>query len=236
MTADIESARKEVAEACRVVANAGLAEVYSGHVTVRVGDTMLCPAHLHPSGRGLESITPEHIVEVDLDTGEQHPPEEDLELPDEVDIHSKIFQARDDVESVTHTHPLHATALACSEETVIRGSVRGARLGEVPVHDAGPVLIHGDAEKPEARGEALAETLGNASAALIRGHGTVTVGDSIGAAVGNLYVLERTAKLQLLADNASGMVPFQDAEEASRPLDDEIYKWLRREFLDQPFE
>ena len=48
-------------------------------------------------------------------------------------------------------------------------------------------------------GEKMARALGNASALILRGHGSVTVGDSIEAACLNSIGLEKAAEIQFMA-------------------------------------
>lgn len=235
---DVDTARRRIAEACRVVANAGLAEIFAGHVSARIDRSMLINAHLHDDGRGLESITPEHVVTVDLDDGTVTPPS--LEIPEESVIHSGIYGARDDVESVIHTHPVYATALSATGQSITPGTIRAVRLRSgVPLHDAGPRLIYEDAAVPEATGEGIADSLGDANALLLRGHGVVTVGRSIAEAATRLYLLERAAKLQLLAASAGGVEPYDDPFQAlshrSEGLNEGAYKFLRQQHLDTPF-
>lgn len=233
-----EPRRKRIAEACRVIAKAGLAEIFAGHVSSRTDDTMQISAHLHEDGRGLESITPEHVVTVDLGDGTVTP--SSLEIPEESVIHTGIYDERDDVRSVVHTHPLYATALSATGRSIKPGTIRAVRLrSEVPLHNAGPRLIHADASVPEARGEGVADTLGGANAMLLRGHGVVTVGRSIAEAVTRLYLLERAAKLQLLAANAGGVEPYDDPYEAlshrAEGRNEGAYRYLRQQYLDPPY-
>ncbi len=235
----LNDAKKEVSDACNVVANAGLTELYAGHVSSRIGDIALIPAHLHHDGRGMESMTPDQIISVNLKTGEQDPKE--LELPEEDTIHTSIFAVREDVKSCVHAHPIHATALSMTNSSIIPASIRAVRLGEVPIHDAGPMLIEANAPVDIARGEAVAESLGNASCLLIRGHGVVTVGRTVAEAVSRLFILERAARLQMLANLGGGAVayggdPYKVAnhpeiqEHAEKPSED-TYKFLRNQYL-----
>ena len=236
---ELNDAKKEVSDACNVVANAGLTELYAGHVSSRVGDIALIPAHLHHDGRGMESMTPEQIISVNLKTGEQDPKE--LELPEEDTIHTSIFAVREDVKSCVHAHPVHATALSMTNSSIIPASIRAVQLGEVPVHDAGPMLIESNAPVEIARGEAVAESLGDASCLLIRGHGVVTVGRTVAETVSRLFILERAAHLQMLASLGGGAVAYEGdpykianhpeiQEHAEKPSED-TYKFLRNQYL-----
>lgn len=188
----------------------------------------------------MESITPQHVVAVDLNDGSQDPTS--LELPEEATIHTRIFEVRDDVKSVVHAHPPYATALSLTAEGLLSASVRSARLGgPVPMHDAGPRLIEAGAEAPEARGRAVAETLGDAPALLIRGHGVVTVGRTVAEAVSRLYGLDRAAQMQIYARSGGEIVEYEGdpyemiAHRFETPSED-TYLYLRQQFLDERFD
>src|SRR5207237_587437 len=81
-----------------------------GHISVRLPDD---PSRffMKPHGVGLDEITPENILTIDLDgnvvdgTARRH---------SEVYIHSEIFKLRPDVHCVIHAHPPHAVALSAS--------------------------------------------------------------------------------------------------------------------------
>jgi HCOMODA/2-hydroxy-3-carboxy-muconic semialdehyde decarboxylase len=64
-------------------------------------------------------------------------------------------------------------------------------------------------------GRALAQTLGNTSAALMRGHGAVVAATSLHLVVGKAYYLNLNARLQLQAMQlGGGTVTYLDPEEA----------------------
>lgn len=195
--------RQKIADACQILAGEDIAELFTGHVSKSVGDgRFLIPVHLHGEGRGMESITPELVFEVD-ENGDPLS-DEAREPPEEVCIHASVLQARDDVNSVVHAHPLHATGVSAAKKE-IKPATLDAKVfnGTVPVHDPGPVLLYSDAD-----GRALVEDLEDKGAALIRGHGAVTVGETVTESVARMWLLERAAKLQIIADRAGGAEPF----------------------------
>jgi ribulose-5-phosphate 4-epimerase/fuculose-1-phosphate aldolase len=66
-------------------------------------------------------------------------------------------------------------------------------------------------------GRALAGTLGNVSAVLLRGHGAVVVAASLRLVVGKAYYLNLNARLQWQAMQlGAGTVAYLDREEAKR--------------------
>jgi HCOMODA/2-hydroxy-3-carboxy-muconic semialdehyde decarboxylase len=70
-----------------------------------------------------------------------------------------------------------------------------------------------------ARGHALAQTLGNETAVLMRGHGVAVVGPSLPFAVGRSIYLELNARVQLQAMGLGGTVTYLDPAEAKAVLD-----------------
>lgn len=147
-------------------------------------------------------------------------------------IHSAIYQARPDVHSVVHSH----------SPAVIPFGVTGARLrpichmsgflgATVPVyeirHHAGEssdLLI-----RSQALGQSLAQSLGQATVALMRGHGSVTVGHSIKQAVFRAIYTEGSARLQLQA-MPLGEVNFLTDAEAQATSD------MNDQHLDRPWQ
>ena len=147
-------------------------------------------------------------------------------------IHSEIYKARPDVHSVVHSH----------SPAVIPFGVTGARLrpichmsgflgATVPVYeirrDAGEtsdLLI-----RNQALGRALADSLGSATVALMRGHGSVTVGVSIQQAVFRAIYTENSARLQLEASRL-GEINFLTDGEAQATSD------MNDQHLDRPWQ
>lgn len=114
-------------------------------------------------------------------------------LPWELPIYTAIFKIRPDVDSVIHTHPKAATALSMAGKTVFAITHQSAQYGH------GIPIFPGDMINSGALGQGLAETLGSHCAALLKGHGAVAVGKSVGDAVQNTLYLEQAAQQQIWA-------------------------------------
>jgi ribulose-5-phosphate 4-epimerase/fuculose-1-phosphate aldolase len=67
-----------------------------------------------------------------------------------------------------------------------------------------------------ARGKSLADTLGDKSVVLMRGHGDVTVGPSVKVAVFRAYYTDINAKLQSQAVALGGEVNYLTPEEGAK--------------------
>jgi ribulose-5-phosphate 4-epimerase/fuculose-1-phosphate aldolase len=96
--------------------------------------------------------------------------------PSEVYMHARAYKARDDVRSVAHLHNHMAAVLSMVDKPFFPASSNpGAFFGSgaMPVY-MDPALIH-----TIEQGDAVARTLGQGDAVLLRGHGSLVVGQSI---------------------------------------------------------
>ncbi len=200
----------DLAIANRILVNEGVLDGF-GHISVR---------HDQQPGRFLIArsmapglVTADDIVVCDLD-GNVHD-ERGRKTYVERFIHSEIYRARPDVMAVIHSH----------SPAVIPFGVTGQRLrpichmsgflgAQVPVfeirHSAGEVtdlLI-----RNQALGQALAQSLGGAAVALMRGHGNVVVGFSIQQVVFRAIYTESNARLQSEAARLGEITFLTDAE------------------------
>ncbi len=218
---------EDLALANHILVNEGVLDGF-GHISVR--------HPTHPErffiARSMAPalVTPEDIVEVDLN-GEVHDAQGRRTYVERF-IHSAIYKARPDVMSVIHSH----------SPAVIPFGVTGARLRPIchmsgflgattPVfdirHSAGDstdLLV-----SSQALGEALAKVLGPSNVALMRGHGSVTVGNSIKQAVFRGVYTESNARLQAEASRL-GEITFLTEAEAKATSD------MNDKHLDRPWE
>jgi HCOMODA/2-hydroxy-3-carboxy-muconic semialdehyde decarboxylase len=212
MTAD-PALIEDLVAANRILAALEIVDGY-GHVSVRHDknpDHYLIARSIAP-----ESVGAKDILELDLDSKPVGGGDAKMYL--ERFIHGEIYKARPEVKAVVHNH----------SAAVIPFGVTGAALRPI-YHMAGfiglgvPVFEIRDAagdtdmliRTPEL-GAALARTLGDKPAALMRGHGAVVVGDSLSQVVGRSYYLQMNAKLQAQAMALGGEVTYLDTEEARK--------------------
>jgi HCOMODA/2-hydroxy-3-carboxy-muconic semialdehyde decarboxylase len=218
---------EDLALANHILVNQGVLDGF-GHISAR---------HPHKPDRFFiaRSMAPAlveaaDIVEVDLD-GHVHDAQGRRTYVERF-IHSAIYKARPEVMSVIHSH----------SPAVIPFGVTGARLRPI-CHMSGflgavtPVfeIRHSAGENTDllisnqTLGEALANTLGKANVALMRGHGSVTVGTSIKQAVFRGIYTESNARLQSEAARL-GEITFLTEEEAQATSD------MNDQHLDRPWE
>ena len=130
-------------------------------------------------------------------------------------IHGAIYKARADVNAVVHSHspsviPFGVTGGALRPIYHMSGFL-GAGAPIFEIREAGgmtDMLI-----RDNALGDALARTLGPRAVALMRGHGSVAVGDSIRQVVYRAIYTEMNARLQMEAMRL-GPIEFLAPEEA----------------------
>ena len=172
----------------------GLVVGSAGNVSARArgGNAM----HITPTRVKYEDLGPEHIVTVTFEgdpiEGEGLPSSESL-------MHGAIYAARPDVQAVVHAHPVHASAMAVRRESI------PAFVDEQVVYLGGAVAVSPYAPAAsEALAENAVEALGPRRAVLLANHGTVSVGTDPEDALEMTRLMERLARIWLLASARPG--------------------------------
>jgi HCOMODA/2-hydroxy-3-carboxy-muconic semialdehyde decarboxylase len=200
-----------------------------GHVSV-LSDRN--PRHYFLSrSRAPALVSADDIMEFDLDDQPVDPRGRVPYL--ERFIHSGIYKARPDVQSVVHSHSPAVIPFSVSDVPLRPvAHTAGFLLREVPVFDirdaAGPdsdLLV-----RNAALGAALARRLGGAPAVLMRGHGDAVVGASIRLAVSHAIYTELNARIQADAIRLGGKIVYLNEAEAAR-----VAEQLDR-LVDRPWE
>jgi len=181
-----------------------------GHISARTDDPEVILISPHSLGARSE---PGDFVKVDLSgrvvSGKGA-------LPGELAIHLSVYRNRPDVGSVAHFHCLYATSFSMSEVRLGPNYFLGSIFsGGIPIHDD-PRFVN-----TEARGEAMAKTLGRARAALLKAHGVVVTGADILEMTGGAFILEDNAKRTWTAA-AMGTPKFLD-DATAREVETEIF-------------
>jgi ribulose-5-phosphate 4-epimerase/fuculose-1-phosphate aldolase len=203
----------ELVLANRILSNEGVVDAY-GHVSMR--DPHNPNRYWMARGVAAGTVTAANIGEYDLDS---NPVGGDSTAGFiERYIHGEIYKARSDVVAVVHCHSPEVIPFSASTVPLRPISHMAGFLGSgVPVFEirnAGGItdmLI-----RTPALGKALAQTLGDQPAALMRGHGAVVVGPNLHMTVGRAYYLNFNARLQSQAIQLGGAVTFLEPEEARK--------------------
>ena len=219
---------EDLVAANRILAEHGVIDAY-GHVSLRSPkdpQRFFLARAIAP-----ETVQVEDILEYDLDAKplDGEGTKAGMASVSERFIHSEIYRARPDVMSVVHNH----------SPSVIPFSVTGVKMralfhmasfiGEgLPNFEIRKVKKGSDLLVRDPKlGAALAKTLGKSAAALMRGHGSVTVGEDLQRAVGRSVYLEMSAIMQMQALLLSKKIVYFDAAEvkASAPVQDYKRAW-----------
>lgn len=203
-----EQARQRLIDAGKILEVNGQADLTRGHVSIRIpGEPNLF--YMKPHSMGFDEITMENIVTCNLDGvkvaggGRRH---------SEVFIHSEIYKARPDVNSVIHTHPTHAVALTATGKPLLPISQPSvAFYGGLPYYTDTIELIR-NVEK----GQGVVKALGRCKALLMRNHGVVVVGASVEESTVLAIMLENACEIQLKAEAAGGIGEMFASEVVNR--------------------
>ncbi|MGH7833420.1 MAG: class II aldolase/adducin family protein [Candidatus Binatia bacterium] len=166
---EIDELKMKVAMACRMLCVAELVD-YSGHISVRIPGTDRFLINGHPISRA--TVAPDDVVTFDL---EGQRVEGKWNLPSELPMHSRVYRARKDVNSVAHLHNRMVVVLSMAGKDLVPASNPGALFGAgaLPVYQD-PALI-----RTNEQGDAVAKALGARDALILRGHGSVVAGEAI---------------------------------------------------------
>ena len=201
---DLKALKQEIISAANRLLASGIMQVsHHGNMSLRVSGTN---TFLLTSVTGLDDLEPESIALLDLDgnllEGTISPVA--LEI---VDMHSIVYQLREGVRSVLHTHSPNATAFALASREIpvaYEGLVRMLGGFPIPVAEYGP---RGSRESVDNIAQVLREREG-IQGLLLENHGTLTWGSSPQDAVQANIILEESALVTLTAEVLGGAKPI----------------------------
>jgi len=202
----MDSLKRKLADAGRVLAYEGQGDYVAGHVSMRLPnepDRFL----MKPAGIGLEEMTDVNIITVNI---EGKKVEGDFPRHNEVFIHSEVLRARPECNAVIHTHAVYAVVLSSLGKPLVPVSNDATFFASgLPVFAETTELII-----TEARGKAVARTLGKHGALILRNHGIVTAAPTMEEAVFLALKLNQACHAQLMAQWAGGPKLVGDPAEA----------------------
>ncbi len=113
-------------------------------------------------------------------------------------LHSTIYEAREDINCIIHTHTEYGVAVSMLEEGLICEDQMAMLFHDnIGYHEFEGIVINED-EKLR-----IKKSLGNNKCLILRNHGLVATGRSIAEAFWNYYYLEFACKVQILAKSSS---------------------------------
>ena len=119
-------------------------------------------------------------------------------------IHSRLHQARPDVNAAAHSHSLYGKAFSALGRLLEPISQDAAAFYEnhALFSDFSGVVLD------TSEGDRIAAALGAKPAAILKNHGLLTVGESVEAAVWRYLSMENACQTQLLAEAAGKIEPM----------------------------
>ncbi|WP_010299979.1 class II aldolase/adducin family protein [Candidatus Odyssella thessalonicensis] len=186
-----QQVRQELSDCYHLAVKLGWTDSIFTHFTVRVpGEEAFL---INAFGLNFEEITPENLVKVNLE-GKVLSPEGGLINQAGYTLHSAIHEARPEIMCVLHTHTPYGMAVSMLAEGLLPLSQHSCRYyGRVAYHEYGGILFDRE-EKAN-----LIRSMDQHKTMILRNHGLVTMGTSIGEAFFLMYNLEISAKTQILA-------------------------------------
>ncbi len=192
-----QTMRVDLAAAFRLADRFGWSQLVWNHITARSPDN---PGHflINPMGVRWDEMTASMLVKVDIDgnviEGDGLVPKAGFV------IHSGIFEARPEINAVVHTHTNDGIAVTALEDGLQPLCMEALFFYDnIGYHD-----FEGTSMELDERTR-LATSLGANKAMILRNHGLLTVGSSVGEAFTLMYWLERACEVQMkvMASNAA---------------------------------
>lgn len=189
-------ARIDLAACYRLVELYGMADMMANHISMRVpGDEEAFL--INPYGMMYEEITASSLIKIDLagnilsspDFGEFN---YGINRAGYV-IHSAIHEARPDVACIIHTHSWASMAVSALECGLLPITQTAMRFLKIRYHDYVGVVLKDDEKK------SLVSDLGNGEAMILRNHGALVAGRSVGETFNWTHRLELACRSQVAA-------------------------------------
>jgi ribulose-5-phosphate 4-epimerase/fuculose-1-phosphate aldolase len=185
-------ARVELAAAYRLCALMGWSDMISTHISCRMPgkhDQFL----INPYGMMFEEITASSLLAIDVDGNKCSESPYNANKAGFV-IHSAVHMGREDAHCVMHLHTTYGTAVSTQKRGLLPITQQALTVTHLLRYHA----YEGVAFDLDER-KRLLDDLSDGGVMLLRNHGTLTIGSTVGEAFHRMHRLERACKLQILA-------------------------------------
>ena len=213
-----EALIEDVVTANHILAQQQIVDAF-GHVSIRTAPG--AGRYLIARSVAPAQVTAADIMELDLDSNPVAATERRTSYRERF-IHGEIYRVRPDVMSIVHCHAASLIPFGITKLPLRPVYHNSFFIGEgVPVfeiREAG-----GDTDmlvSTPALGKALAKTLANKPAVLMRGHGAVIVGKNVIESVARSVYLEVNARVQAQAMAMGARVTYLDEGEVKKRTED----------------
>jgi ribulose-5-phosphate 4-epimerase/fuculose-1-phosphate aldolase len=201
--------RVNLAAAYRLVDMLGWSDGTGTHISARVPgpeDHFL----LNPYGMLFDEITASCLIKVDTEGNAVDNPTEYQVNPAGFTIHSAVHMSNPELQCVMHTHTVAGTAVATQKDGILPINQHAlAVIYTTGYHDyEGPATDHDERVR-------IVEDLGDNRILVLRNHGLLTVGRTMGEAFVWMYRAERACRMQ---------IAFQQTGAELYPISEEVQK------------
>ncbi|GAM36900.1 aldolase [Talaromyces pinophilus] len=201
---------EHMAGAFRVFAREGYAEGISGHISVRDPESedrfWINPLAVH-----FGMLKASDMICVNLDGEVIGGNTEGSINAAGFQIHSAVHKSRKDVHAICHTHSVHGRAWSAFARPLemINQDVCYFYKAHSVYSDYGGIA------NESSEGEKIAKSLGTGKASILMNHGLLTVGQTVDEAAFLFCLMERSCKVQLLAERTGLEKRIVSDEEAA---------------------
>jgi L-fuculose-phosphate aldolase len=200
----VKRAREKVLEAGRGMLQKGLVTATWGNISCRVeGKDYIA---ITPSGMEYDKLAEEDIVVLDMQGnlifGRRRP---SIELP----LHLNLYNSRQDIQAIIHTHSTYATALACAHkhiapivEEMVQVAGGDVRVAKYALPGSGKLA------------ENVLTAIRDRYAVLLANHGMIGTAGTLEEALKVCEIVEKAAKITVLCSIVGQPVPisFEDVQ------------------------
>jgi len=182
--------RRDLAACYRLIAQLGWDDLTANHISARLpvpGEVFL----INPYGLFFEEVTASNLVKIDSEGAILEPTPYTVNRAGFV-IHSAVHMARPDAGCVIHLHTNAGVAVSTLKEGLLPLSQMAMLiLDDVAYHDYEGVAVDLD-ERVR-----LQRDLGDKNLMILRNHGTLAVGRTVGEAFRRIHLLEKACEIQV---------------------------------------
>jgi ribulose-5-phosphate 4-epimerase/fuculose-1-phosphate aldolase len=202
--------RRDLAAAYRLIAHFGMDDSIFTHISAKAPGTSELFL-LNSYGQRFEEVRASELVTVDIDGTVVDDPRGHGINAAGFTIHSAVHAARPDVGCVLHTHTVAGVAVSCLEEGLLPLNQWALQFHDrLAFHDYEGIAL--DLEERER----LVADLGTSKAMILRNHGLMTCGRTVGEAFVLMHNLERACQAQIAALSTGMKLRLPSPEVAAR--------------------
>ena len=197
VSAEEWQARVDLAACYRLIDLYGMSDMAANHISLRVpgeDGAFLINAY----GMLYEEVTASSLIKIDVDGNVLARPDFPNGLSYGVNragfvIHGAIHDAKHEIACVIHTHTWPGMAVSSLDCGLLPMNQTAMRFAKIGYHDYEGVVLD------LAMRERLVRDLGDNNALILRNHGLLTIGKTVGEAFNAMHRLELSCRAQLAA-------------------------------------